>query len=107
MNPNSHHSETASRPSMGAALRQACLGSCQKVLSQVTRAKAAIFAEARAALASQERLLHLALNEAEAQAWQTGYPHLFFPTLATEKIQAIAAWNVRQQSLRAGRALAA
>jgi hypothetical protein len=107
MNPNLHHNETASRPSMGAALKHACLESCQQILTLVTRARAAIFAEARAAFASQERLLQLTLNEAEAQAWQTGYPHLVFPMLAREKVQTVAAWNTRQQSLRASSAPAA
>ena len=40
------------------------------------------------------------LGEAEALAWQTGYPHLFFPALATEKVQAAAGWNARQQFIR-------
>ena len=30
-------------------------------------------------------ILHLALNEAEALAWQNGFPELIFPTLALEK----------------------
>jgi hypothetical protein len=40
------------------------------------------------------------LNEAEALAFQTEYPHLLFPTLAMEKIQAVSAWQSRQQLLR-------
>ncbi len=92
---------------VGTSLKRACVGSCQKVLAQVARVKAAIFAEARAALGAQQHLLRLALNEAEAQAWQTEYPHLVFPVLATEKVQAVAAWSRRQQSLRAATALAA
>jgi hypothetical protein len=101
MNLNSHQNETAGRTTVGTVLKQACLGSCQIILAQVARAKDAIFTEARMALASQERLLRLALNEAEAQAWLTEYPHLVFPMLATEKVQAVAAWTTRQQSLRA------
>ena len=45
------------------------------------------------------RLLTLALNEAEAIAWQAGYPELLFPVLATEKVEALAAWNVRQKAV--------
>src|SRR5256885_1280276 len=82
------------------AFGKACVASCQKVLAQITAAKEAIFAEWREALQSQEHLLRLALNEAEAVAWQTMYPHLVFPTLATEKIQAVIAWDARQQSVR-------
>jgi hypothetical protein len=39
------------------------------------------------------------VNEAEALAWQTPYPHLLFPSLAAEKVQAVAAWQTRQQSV--------
>jgi hypothetical protein len=42
-------------------------------------------------------MLRLALNEAEALAWQTLYPHLVFPDLAAEKVRGVAAWNSRQQ----------
>jgi hypothetical protein len=81
-------------------LRQACTDCYQKVLGQITTAKEMIFAESQQALTAPERLLRLALNEAEALAWQTTYPHLIFPTLATEKIQAVAVWNANQQSVR-------
>ena len=46
------------------------------------------------------RLLRLALNEAEALAWQTEFPHLMFPELALEKAQAAVLWHQRQRSLR-------
>jgi len=48
----------------------------------------------------QPRVLQVALNEAEALAWQTGFPHLFFPLLAVEKASAVAAWHLRQQFIR-------
>ena len=82
------------------SLGQTCLATCQKIVVQRSRVKTALYAEWRAALTTQERLLQLALNEAEAQAWQTEFPHLVFPVLATEKAQAVAAWNRRQQLLR-------
>ena len=78
--------------------KSTCLAACQKILAQVARVKAAIFAESYRALKSQERLLRLALNEAEAAAWQTMFPHLVFPTLATEKVQEVIAWDARQRS---------
>lgn len=77
-----------------------CRASCQRVLAQVARVKAAIFAESSGAFQSQERLLRLALNEAEASARQTEYPHLVFPALASEKVQAVIAWKRRQESMR-------
>ncbi len=77
---------------------KACLASCQKVLVQIKKAKDAIFTESQAAFGTHERLLRLALNEAEALAWQTAYPHLVFPDLATEKVRAVVAWEGRQQA---------
>ena len=47
----------------------------------------------------QPRLLRLALNEAEAIAWQSGFPELLFPALAVEKAEQVAAWHRRQTSL--------
>jgi hypothetical protein len=46
------------------------------------------------------RILRLALNEAEALAWQTDHPHLFFPALAAEKAHAALTWHRRQRALR-------
>jgi hypothetical protein len=83
----------------GSAFKHACLASCQKVLAQIKDAKDAIFAESLAALNGHERVLKLALNEAEALAWQTVYPHLVFPALAVEKIQGVANWNRHQRLL--------
>ena len=48
----------------------------------------------------QPRVLQLALNEAEALAWQTGLGHLLFPVLAWEKARAVAEWHTRQQAIR-------
>ena len=74
--------------------------SCRKIRAQIAGVKEAIFAESTRALPAPERLVRLALNEAEAVAWQTKYPHLFFPTLAVEKVHAVAVWNARQQAVR-------
>ena len=84
----------------GTTFKDTCVACGKKIVARIARAKAAIFAESRRALETQERLLQLALNEAEALAWQTNYPHLIFPTLATEKVQAVVVWNSRQQSVR-------
>jgi hypothetical protein len=78
---------------------KACRECCQKALARISQAKAAILAEARGTLKVQERLLRLALNEAEALAFQTLYPQLVFPTLAVEKIQGAARWSHRQRLL--------
>lgn len=47
----------------------------------------------------QAHLVRLALNEAEALAWQTAYPHLFFPLLAEEKIAQLQRWKSRQEAV--------
>ena len=83
------------------ASRNVCLASCRKLLAQIEKNRNAIFAEFRGLGEAHQRLLHLALNEAEALAWQTDYPHFVFPVLAAEKAQAVAAWHARQQSMRA------
>jgi hypothetical protein len=88
------------RSGRARAFGRVCAASCGKILAQITAAKAAIFAESYEALKAQERLLRLALNEAEATAWQTLYPQLVFPVLATEKVQAVMAWQARQQAVR-------
>jgi hypothetical protein len=83
----------------GNTFRVVCASSCKRILAQIANAKEAILAEAHATLKAQDRLLRLALNEAEALASQTLYPHLVFPTLAVEKVQAVAAWEKRQRQL--------
>ena len=84
----------------GGLFRNKCRVSCRKIRVQIARVKEAIFAEYSRAFSVPDRLVRLALNEAEAAAWQTRYPHLFFHALATEKVRAAAAWNAHQQSVR-------
>lgn len=83
------------------------LGACQRVLAAIEQAKDSLKAQFTGLREDHEHMLHLALNEAEALAWQTTYPHLLFPTLAEEKVQAVNIWAQRQQAVRQGRALAA
>jgi len=90
------------QPGGERTLANACLASCQKMLARIKKAKDVIFAESSAALGTHEHLLRLALNEAEALAWQTAYPHLVFPDLAREKVRAVIAWESRQQALAQG-----
>ncbi|MBC8097196.1 MAG: hypothetical protein H7Y43_15425 [Akkermansiaceae bacterium] len=77
-----------------------CVASCEKLLTQITRVRKSIQAEFRETRQAHDHLVQLALNEAEALAWQTDYPHLLFPTLALEKVQAVATWNRRQRGVR-------
>ena len=86
----------------GTGFSALCLKSCQKILAHIAKARDAIFSESRGAVAAHERMLRLALNEAEALAWQTAYPHLVFPALAMEKAREVADWNRHQRAVRQG-----
>jgi hypothetical protein len=86
-------------PATGQTIADRCLQSCQKLLAAIEQAKTRIISEFRPTREAQENLFKQAVNEAEALAWQTPYPHLFFPSLAVEKVQAVAAWQTRQQSV--------
>jgi hypothetical protein len=77
-----------------------CVASYRKILAQLEDVKEQVVEEFRGRLENHQHVLELAVNEAEALAWQTGFPQLFFPTLATEKASAVTSWHLRQQSLR-------
>ena len=83
----------------GIAFGKACLNGCKQILAQIRNAKETILVEARETVKAHEQMLQLAVNEAEAIAWQTLYPQLLFPNLAVEKIRGVAAWNSHQRSL--------
>ena len=70
------------------------------VLERIAAVRSAVEQEFAWLLERQPRVLQLALNEAEAIAWQSAFPHLVFPLLATEKVHAVAAWHARQESIR-------
>ena len=95
MNTNHHNESSAGEQTIA----KRCIKSCRKFLSGIEQTKRRISKDFQEALESQEKLFQLALNEAEALAWQTAYPHLVFPTLALEKVQSVAAWQERQHSL--------
>ena len=85
--------------SAGQTFAGACIVSCQKLAAGIEQTRSNLLAEFRETMKLPEQLFRQALVEAEALAWQTGYPQLVFPTLATEKVQAVAAWHRRQQLL--------
>jgi hypothetical protein len=68
----------------------------------VARAKQEILNRYFPLFQEHANVLRLALNEAEALAWQTSFPHLFFPELAMEKAQAAIRWHQRQRGVRRG-----
>jgi hypothetical protein len=55
--------------------------------------------ELRATTPQTQRLIRLALNEAEALAAQTGVPELVLPALAEEKVATLKKWAARQQRM--------
>jgi hypothetical protein len=74
-----------------------CLNSCRKLVGSMKKVRSAILREFGVALDGNQKVLRLALNEAEAVAWQTPFPHLFFPELAQEKAAAVSLWAARQR----------
>jgi hypothetical protein len=66
----------------------------------VNRVKTSVLNDYRDLAGEHGRLLRLALNEAEAIAWQTGFPQLVFPTLAAEKARQAVSWHAKQRALR-------
>ena len=64
-----------------------------------SRAERPAKAAARQKPASQ-RLIDLAVLEAEALAWQSGVPELLFITLAEEKVREVRNWAMRQEQFR-------
>src|SRR4051812_6031166 len=81
-----------------------CLAYCRKLITEIREARQGLTRQFQIAFAGQEKLLRLALNEAEALAFLTDYPHLVFPTLAMEKVQSAASWKNRQQQIAGNRA---
>ena len=72
----------------------------RNTLKAIAKVRALVEREFSMLLEGQPRLLRQALNEAEAIAWQTGFPQLVFPSLAIEKATAVANWESRQRTMR-------
>ncbi len=97
--------EVGANTGAGSGFSALCLKSCQKILAHIAKAREAILSESLGAVAAHERMFQLALNEAEALAWQTAYPHLVFPALAMEKAREVAEWNRHQRAVQQGEPL--
>lgn len=78
----------------------ACLASCRKLLDRIAQVKQAVLDEFHDTVDAHNKMLRLAVNEAEALAWETDYPELVFPTLAQEKAAEVTSWQARQRELR-------
>jgi len=86
-------------PAAAQSFASLCLASCQKLVAQIDRVKENFLAEFHETFAANGQLLNHVINEADALAWQTDYPQLFFPTLALEKVQSAVNWKARQEQL--------
>jgi len=73
---------------------------CEAVRKAIARTKETVLQDYFDLAQEHANVLRLALNEAEALAWQTAHPHLFFPALAAEKAQSAVQWHRRQRSVR-------
>jgi hypothetical protein len=80
------------------------IASSHRLIVGIEKAKRELAAEHKFEL--PERLFRVALNEAEALAWETEYPQLVFPSLAEEKIEAISAWYGHGEPLHSNYAMA-
>ncbi|HEX3624694.1 MAG TPA: hypothetical protein VH280_04625 [Verrucomicrobiae bacterium] len=80
--------------------------SSQKLIVGIERTKRQLLAQSNEQLKLPQRLFQVALNEAEALAWETEYPQLVFPTLAEEKIAAMSFWYDGGGILRSDYAIA-
>ena len=93
---NANRTDLTGQTQMNTTIRQA-LWNARDGVADV---RAMIEQEFSPLIQQQPRLFQLALNEAEAMAWQTGFAHLLFPVLAWEKARAVAEWHARQESIR-------
>lgn len=80
-----------------------CAKCYNRFLAEIAEVRDRIATEFRENLDSHGNLFRLALNEAEFLASQTEYPHLVFPALAMEKVQAVTDWRTRQYAIRQNR----
>lgn len=93
--------QTADRPQpCGCSGARANTPECAQVRAVVSRAKTRLINDYAGPMEEHGKLLQLAVTEAEALAWQTEFPHLFFPTLAVEKADAALQWHKRQRNVR-------
>jgi hypothetical protein len=77
-----------------------CLDSCRKLLDRIEHVKQTVLDEFHDTMEAHNQMVRLAVNEAEALAWETDYPHLVFPALAHEKAEQVSSWEARQREIR-------
>jgi hypothetical protein len=74
----------------------ACAAKLEAIKNNLVAKLTAEFSDLQASLVRQ------AVDEADALAALTGFPHLLFPDLALEKVQSARDWSRHQQAVRQG-----
>jgi hypothetical protein len=82
------------------SIPELCQCVSRNLKSRVRELKAKLLSEFRGRVDRHGHVLELALNEAEALAWESGFPQLLFPTLALEKARSVARWHDHQQAVQ-------
>ncbi len=77
-----------------------CLRACGKIAREFARVKSELTQQFQSLLDVPDPWLQQTVNEAEALAWQTGFPHLLFPVLAEEKVRKLGRWYSHQQMIQ-------
>ena len=85
---------------LGSPIANQCAKCCQRFVARIAKTKDSLLGKFQDHAAGYERMLHLALNEAEALAWQSEFPQLVFLDLAEEKAQSLLKWIARQRDVR-------
>jgi hypothetical protein len=91
---------SSSEKNVAPNFTSACVEQCRKLAAHLATVREGLIAEFSESYEISERLLQLAVKEAEAIAWETEYPHLVFPALAMEKVRVAANWDERQRAIR-------
>ncbi|PWU20910.1 MAG: hypothetical protein C5B50_02855 [Verrucomicrobia bacterium] len=95
---------TETKETLSMRIKNVYQRSCEAVLARVVAASDSILNESLRVLDAPEKMMRLAIKEAEALAFQTQYPDLVFPDLAAEKIAAVARWTEHERIVRGIRA---
>ena len=99
MKTNRIETETHTENESNSPFTSFCLNYCRKLITEIQKTKQQFATQFRNAFAGEEKVLRLALNEAEALAFLTDFPHLVFPSLALEKVQGAVEWRAHQHGL--------
>lgn len=94
---------TTTTPATRNTFTKFCAECYNRFIAEVAEVRDRITSEFRVNLDGHGNLFRLALNEAEFLASQTEYPHLVYPALAMEKVQAVNNWRARQTAIRQNR----